>query len=244
MASPGSATLNPGDSCTTEKALQHQVFINHAGPDGDEFAAAVNEKLQNMRIQTFIDYENLLFGEEWRPNIRENASGSKVFVAVLTPQYFDRGDDVKKPFWPMHELDLAMQISKERKAQGLCGINILPVYKGIKISDIEMSLENWKSDWEEMKGKHMNKDTGQSYIDPDRWEQNLKELEGLQGRIQIDDKATITDFQNRVVQKVLELLPPKLDDPDKVFGIEDTFSEICSMLQNGGCIGLYGIGTL
>jgi hypothetical protein len=242
MALPGSSISNPVDSCTTEKDLQHQVFVNHAGPDGGEFAAAVNEKLQNKGIKTFIDYESLPFGEEWRPNIRENASGSKIFVAVLTPKYLDRGDGAKKPFWPMHELDLAMQVSKEREEKGLGGIKFLPVYKGITVEDIGKSLENWKSNWEEMKSKHMNKETGQSDIDPDRWAQNLKDLEGIQGAIHSGGKATIIDLQDRVVQFVLKHLHLKLDVPTNIFGVERPFQDICEKLQSGGCIGLYGIG--
>jgi hypothetical protein len=37
--------------------------------------------------------------------------------------------------------------------------------------------------------------------------------------------------------------PRKLDVPNKIFGMENIFGRICDMLRNGGCVGLYGIGT-
>jgi hypothetical protein len=108
------------------------VFVNHTGRDqhllSGLFAADLADALQSGGIQAFIDYTGIGHGDVWPSTLREEAASCAVFVAVVSEPYTRR-------FWPMHELDIAMQRWREERANpggggggagGLRG-HILPV---------------------------------------------------------------------------------------------------------------------
>ena len=91
------------------------AFISHTGQDpaAGNFAAHLHDKLEDQDMLHFYDGLSIEPGEEWKERIRSEVEKCAVFVAILSPTYFQR-------YWCMHELDLAFRH----------GRHIFPVYYG------------------------------------------------------------------------------------------------------------------
>jgi hypothetical protein len=89
------------------------VFVNHTGSGqhvlSGVFAAELADALESGGVQAFIDYTGIDHGNVWPNTLREEAASCAVFVAVVSEPYTRR-------FWPMHELDIAMQRWREEQA--------------------------------------------------------------------------------------------------------------------------------
>ncbi|CAM9592167.1 unnamed protein product, partial [Chrysoparadoxa australica] len=178
----------------SKKALVRRAFISHTGQDEDlegrspqTFANELHCYLKQNRVETFIDHE-IEKGRPYRTDIREAASTSRVMVVVLSPRYPER-------YWCMVELDLAMKAGAE--------INILPVYYGISNGNDLTVKDKWKEEWKKMQ------DEGKEGVDLERWENNLRALEGMQGFMleHFVGKAAQTKLKKNVAKKVRKLLP-------------------------------------
>lgn len=90
------------------------VFISHTGRDKAalDFAAHLKDKLDDQGIAAFFDAATVRVGDRWEDKIRSNVQHCRIFVAILSPNYFKR-------YWCMHELHIAI-------SRRVCPI--LPVY--------------------------------------------------------------------------------------------------------------------
>ena len=110
-----------------------KVFISHTGQDQDAatFAAMLKETLDKENIEAFYDRHSIPPGADWQKKIKRAVLECNVFVAILSPAYFER-------YWCMLELDMALQ----RKQ-----VCILPIYYNIdRPDDYVRSLKRFKVD--------------------------------------------------------------------------------------------------
>jgi hypothetical protein len=80
------------------------VFLSHTGRDetARNFTAHLKESLDQNKISAFYDMQSTNGGEQWTKTMEDNVANCRVFVAILSPTYFEQ-------YWCMRELHLAVK---------------------------------------------------------------------------------------------------------------------------------------
>lgn len=199
------------------------MFINHTGPKQNQaagrFAANLAKRMQLAGIDTFIDFKSLHKGEPWRPRLQAAAANSRMFVAVVCKEYACR-------FWPMLELDLAMQRwDKHQRTQaagsgqqGTSPTHILPVlYERLSEADVRKVARHWNN----KRVLAALSEEERLQVDAERWASNLTRLCGdLQAfrTVSYCGKGSEVELQDDIVARVHEVLPPLFAMPAAIFG--------------------------
>lgn len=85
--------------------MQYHVFISYAradnqprGPDGRSRVDIFNDELKARHrrltghdLKTFFDTSDLKNGEDWEARIQPESRRSRIFIAILSPNYLDSG---------------------------------------------------------------------------------------------------------------------------------------------------------
>ena len=103
-----------------------QVFINHTGLDCGTLAGWLKFLLQLCRVNAFLDESGgPQAGEHWPDVLKHAARTCKVFIALISPRYFERD-------WPARELCLALgRWRAQRQGQpGTTDLVVIPGYVG------------------------------------------------------------------------------------------------------------------
>lgn len=166
------------------------VFLSHTGQEvfSPIFAEVVWEKLgKESDVDSFLDSDRLEAGHEWIQDIEYCATGCRVFVCILSREYFRR-------YWCMHELDLALQSGK----------SIIPVsndrqvFSNINFDDVRQALSA------QLAEKH------DGNVDPeilDRWCGNIEKLKKIQCEYpRKAPKHNFLSFRNDVVTLIVKKL--------------------------------------
>lgn len=129
------AKYEPGDG------LRDQAFLSHTGADRPIGSVPIVQALytelqERRRVPAFYDTHSIEPGAAWRDKIDRCARGSRVFVAVLSPMYFER-------YWCMHELEAAVL---DAAANGEKRV-IFPVLLGVGL-DLDKQAAGFRSKWE------------------------------------------------------------------------------------------------
>jgi len=83
-----------------------EVFISYANED-KEIAAKLHSDLKKLGIDTWLDKENLIPGENWRVSIEKAIKKTKYFIALLSNNSINKRGYVQK------ELNIALEILGE-----------------------------------------------------------------------------------------------------------------------------------
>ena len=85
--------------------MKYDVFISYRRSDGKDYARQVQLKLENYGYSVFLDVEELKDGV-FDKRIIDAIRDSKVFIALLTPQYLCRASDPND--WVRKEIECAV----------------------------------------------------------------------------------------------------------------------------------------
>lgn len=131
------------DPDTVSGKLLDAVFISHTGADpaAKEFARALHSVLTVRGKAVFYDAATIHAGAQWRTLIKKWATRSKVFVAIISPQF-----PMRK--WPLYEVHMALGRGKK----GAC----IPVLLGVSRQDIEQpgstnTSRQWQGKWQKLR---------------------------------------------------------------------------------------------
>ena len=167
------------------------VFISHTGKDAMAavFAAYLAKELKDEGIVFFYDETCLSTGDNLEQRIPAEAKGCTVFVAVMSPTYFQR-------YWCMLELDLALRHNRV----------VLPVY---------FDPLNGPGDLPKKRKfmKHLKKDKRVKSEDLDRWWRNVSDempvISGIRMRSLAGVKGNLVSLQSAVLEDIRRILQEK-----------------------------------
>ena len=167
------------------------VFISHTGKDtrAADFAAYLAKELKDEGIVFFYDETCLPTGDKLEQRIPAEAKGCTVFVAVMSPTYFQR-------YWCMLELDLALRHNRV----------VLPVY---------FDPLNGPGDLPKKRKfmKHLKKDKRVKSEDLDGWWRNVSDempvISGILMRSLAGVKGNLVSLQNAVLEDIRRILKEK-----------------------------------
>ncbi|XP_024627643.1 disease resistance protein RUN1 isoform X2 [Medicago truncatula] len=204
----------------------YDVFINFRGKDTrNNFVSHLYAALTNVRINTFLDDEELGKGNELGPELLQAIQGSQMFIVVFSENY-------ARSSWCLDEL---LQIMECRANKGQV---VMPVFYGISPSDIrQLALRRF--------GEAFNNNT-------DELDQliymALSDASYLAGW----DMSNYSNESNTVKQIVSQVLT-KLDKkylplPDFPVGLESRAEQSIRYLRHnsdGVClVGIWGMGGI
>ena len=112
---PGSALGSSQPPC--------EVFINHTGADCGQQAGWLKRELQLNGLNAFLDESGgPQAGEPWPDVLQQAARSCRVFIALISPHYFQRD-------WPVRELRIALDRLKAQRQQqpGTAALTVIPV---------------------------------------------------------------------------------------------------------------------
>ena len=163
------------------------IFISHTGRDSDagSFAAHLHDKLKDQGIVSFCSSSSIQPCELWQDRIRSEVGKCGVFVAILSPTYFQRN-------WCMHELDLALRQ----------GRRIFPVYYG----------KHGPNDIPGDEGEFISRfveDKGVKQDEVERWWNNIRRIPEMQDKRMSSFENTQdaeVKLKNTVVEEINKLL--------------------------------------
>ncbi len=104
-----------------------RVFISHSHQD-NELVRDIARRLRDAGFETFVDFEPIASGEEFRRQVRERLSQSSVILILLTPA------SLRSP-WIMTELGMAEALGRQ----------VLPVTVGISNRNLPEPLKAVKT---------------------------------------------------------------------------------------------------
>jgi len=93
------------------------VFISHASKD-DPFVADLRQALKAHKIPVWVDSRNLRGGDKLAPEIEQAIEQARQVIVVLSP------NTINSP-WVRREIRKALEVEKQRKADGYCVIPLL-----------------------------------------------------------------------------------------------------------------------
>src|SRR5690242_14184584 len=93
------------------------VFISHASKD-DPFVADLRRALEAHRISVWVDSHGLRGGDKLAPEIEQAIEQARQVIVVLSP------NTINSP-WVRKEIRKALEVEKQRKADGYCVIPLL-----------------------------------------------------------------------------------------------------------------------
>jgi hypothetical protein len=186
-----------------QEELLNTAFLSHTGRDyhAGELAAAIHDRLKAKKRLSFFDVENITVGERWAPKIESSVKWSLVFVPIISPTYFKR-------FWPMRELDIALNETPGTRG----GRMIIPVIWGVDRHMLEDPPQDLVDEWERLALGEKNHERNHEFIDVARWKSNLRRLSDFQaitlsGSQIAQEKGEITYFASRVTTCIEDKLP-------------------------------------
>ncbi len=94
--------------------MSYDVFISYRRKDGSDYARQIQLKLQNYGYNVFLDFDELK-DSVFDKRIMNAISNSKVFIAILTPQYLSRTSNPED--WVRKEIECAVEK----------GVHIVPI---------------------------------------------------------------------------------------------------------------------
>jgi hypothetical protein len=213
-----------------------QVFISHTGSDeqAKTFAASIlRPALQAAGLPVFMDFSDLVAGDEWPSKLVNAASNSQIVVAVLSKQYPTR-------FWCMYELYLARQRELEGTGGGWNAPLVIPVFYDA-VKDVCPRDNSWEQQWSPS-GK-LYSDANARYrhlINAKAWAGNLTAMvTHVQAiRRKQPSQAPSKDEDLRVALEVVSAciksgrLPPPVD-VGYVVGFDKQLTDVASELVGG-----------
>jgi hypothetical protein len=187
---------------------RHQAFLSHTGQDKDKgtvsLVQAIKQRLQDQRIPAFFDARVLRPSAPFAPCLELGLVASKVFVVVVSPNYFTR-------FWCMRELDLALNAGGVDG--GGRGMRIVPILLGIRHGDFaaDAELERFWQDWAAIVQKHPERAAAVNF---ERWTKNVRFLADLQAynAASYGAAAGDKDWEARVAENVGKLVASKMSE--------------------------------
>lgn len=195
----------------------YDVFLSHSGAD-KEFVEQLSKELTQYEgdFGVFFDKNSIKYGEKISV-ILESARTCKLFVAVLSEDYFTRS----KP--PMMELAASYTASKDGNGVPC----LLPIFLAIKPQDAKKSSGGWLRTWKvwAMNEKMSVKERDRiSRVEPDVWDKALDALLMTRGPVYIPDenKKSPTIFLRKVAQVIAE----KLDELSNITTVPDEMGEV------------------
>jgi hypothetical protein len=245
--STSSAAAPQSPAAAEALATQPQVFINHTGPNQHEaagrFAAQFANALQGAGIDAFIDFKSLHKGEQWRVRLMEAAANSRVFVAVVCKAYTRR-------FWPMLELDLALQRWDQLLQQAATATaqgGALPIILPVLYEDLREELEGIVQHWSDPQELTKLSDEERGQVDAERWAHNIQRLwKELQAywvsNYHAAGKGGEVQLQTDIVARVREELPPPFVAPNAI-GFDGHLQKVLDLLEgeSAGTAGARGV---
>ncbi|GLJ17735.1 hypothetical protein SUGI_0309600 [Cryptomeria japonica] len=143
---------------------RYDVFLNHRGADVKESVASlIFYNLQNKGFKVFLDKKSIQGGENIAEAIEEAIHSASVHLVIFSPNY-------AQSVWCLKELKLILET----------GAPIVPVFYGVKPSELRMREEN--SVYGEAFQRH--KHTGN--FEPhtlEEWKRALYEVSYIKGHI-------------------------------------------------------------
>lgn len=94
--------------------MSYDVFISYRRKDGSDYARQIQLKLQNYGYNVFLDFDELK-DSVFDKRIMNAISNSKVFIAILTPQYLSKASNPED--WVRKEIECAVEK----------GVHIVPI---------------------------------------------------------------------------------------------------------------------
>ena len=196
----------------------YDVFLSHSGAD-KEFVEQLSKELTQIEgdFGVFFDKNSIKYGEKISDVILESAKACKLFVAVLSENYFLRS----KP--PMMELAASYTASKDGNGVPC----LLPIFLAIKPQDAKKSSGGWLSKWNvwELNEKMSVIERDRiSRVEPDVWYRALDALLMTRGPVYIPDENenSPTIFS----KKVAEVIAKKLDELSNIRTVPDKVGEL------------------
>ena len=170
-----------------------EVFLSHAGSDMGSQAALVQCLMEYQGISVFFDqYGGPQNSQDWAQLIERNASKCPLFIALLSPGYFQR-------YWPQRELQLALDAGKAH--------HIIPVYWGWSR---ETALKELK---EAAKGQNSKPKFLPGAL---KLLEELVKIQGSDREVQYteSDKRADVKVAQQLVKDALRLLPSRVPNPE------------------------------
>ncbi|XP_042511648.1 TIR-only protein-like [Macadamia integrifolia] len=98
----------------------YKVFINHRGSDTKRnIAALIHDRLDNLKLQSFLDYKSMKLGEELEESIDTAIRECTIGVTIFSPNYCTSDSCLR-------ELVLMMECEKV----------IIPIFFDVEASDL------------------------------------------------------------------------------------------------------------
>eukprot|EP00253_Pinus_taeda_P009009 PITA_09009 len=233
-------------SASTSASYAFDVFLNHRGSDGKQFAIHLYDRLKSHRhLRVFLDRDEMEKGEELTAQIEGAIRASSVNIAIFSPQYCQSR-------WCLDELLLMLECKRTK------GSTILPIF-----FHVQPSVLRWTEGEKGVYGQALsslqektNKD-GQLRYDPEiigKWKDALHDVAEISG-FELECNWSYNGDESKllkdVVEKVLKLVPkPPLDVSIYPTGLEEKYKDFKERLQQHesgkakvvGIVGLGGIG--
>lgn len=129
-ASGASSSSSLACSASNSYSQNHDVFINHRGPDiKDTFATALYQSLADRGVRAFLDKSEMQVGHNITLQLEDAIRDANVHVAIFTPKYAESN-------WCLDELLLMVESVESR------GTTLIPVFHSIKPADLRWTGED------------------------------------------------------------------------------------------------------
>ncbi|KFK25493.1 hypothetical protein AALP_AA8G121900 [Arabis alpina] len=218
-------------STTTVSELKYDVFISFRGPDsGNGFVSHLYDDLCRVGLETFLDREKLVAGEEIEPALSDAIERSRISVVVFTKDY-------ASSTWCLRELARIMVCRRTR------GQLVLPVFLGVKPVEVREQIGCYGDAF-----SNVHKATVGSLFAEEvkRWREALTDTANLAG---FDSTAVRPDsiLVDTIVTHILKNLESNsLRKDERLVGASHYVKEVEELLEKGSdevrTIWMFGIG--
>ncbi|XP_031486915.1 disease resistance protein TAO1-like [Nymphaea colorata] len=187
MAASSSSALSPSSSISSLGSFTYEVFLSFRGVDTRQgFTWNLYQSLQNARIETFMDEEDIEAGEEIDERLLKVIEGSRCCVVILSSRYADSKACLM-------ELAAMFRLKKQ----------IIPVFFYVEPSDVSHQSGPFKIDFSTHQKRpfeiafSIHQKHSSSSRDVEEWRQALTKVGEL--------KEHLVGIDSRV-EEVMELL--------------------------------------
>jgi len=170
-------------------------FLSHTKRDetAKNFTVNLKDEADKVGLVCFCDYRSIPLGVTWGDHIKEAAAScAGGFVAILSPQYFQR-------HWCMKELDLAFKHKQP----------ILPVYYSLSGPSELPDKDAFCSFLKENDSEQLLEED-----DVERWWKNIEELKKIQPIRRSAEQDADLAVKEAVINWLFELQSEPLDSSD------------------------------
>jgi len=202
---------------STSDSQDHDVFINHRGPDAkDPFATSLYRRLTAKGLQVFLDKPEMQVGHNILSQIAAAIRVASVHIAIFSPRYAESEGCLNELLWMVKT-----------------GKTIIPVFYKVKPEHLQRT--KWTGTEKDgpyaiaLRKHEQEQRHGTETIQ--RWREALKDVANISGLELEAFNGQEEELLEKVEQSVLEICPPSLDAAKYSTGLRGKNEEMDSDSQ-------------